>query len=239
MAAYEKWQEAISENIAAASVPGFKKTQVSFSAVESSLTALGPGVNGAQRVPGSMPSASPAIAFNQGQLAHSDNQLDFAIQGTGFFQVQQPGGGMAYTRNGQFHLSPDKTLLNQDGMVVQGDSGPITFKSGGGRIAINAEGQITQNDVSISKLPVYNFADTSQLQRVGEGLVAPKNAAVTPTKMEHAQVLNNYLENSNVSALGEMVNLVSVSRAYDASQKVVQTADDNEDKAIQALGNPT
>jgi flagellar basal body rod protein FlgG len=120
-----------------------------------------------------------------------------------------------------------------------GDSGPITLKTGSGPVAVNADGEITQADQPIAKLPAYNFSDTSKLRRVGEGLVGPDtDSGMTATKVDHAQILNHYIENSNVSPLTEMVNLVSVSRAYEASQKVVQTSDDNEDKAIQALGSP-
>jgi len=239
MAALEKWQEAISQNIAASSVPGFKKTQVSFSAIESDLTSLSEGSKASDRVSGSMPQATPGINFSQGKLSPSDNELDFAIQGNGFFQVQLPNGEMGYTRNGQFHLSPEKTLVNGEGLQVMGDSGPITLKTGSGPVAVNADGEITQADQPIAKLPAYNFSDTSKLRRVGEGLVGPDtDSGMTATKVDHAQILNHYIENSNVSPLTEMVNLVSVSRAYEASQKVVQTSDDNEDKAIQALGSP-
>lgn len=239
MAAFEKWQEAISENISQSSVPGFKKTAISFSAIDGNQTSIQDGASSSDTIHGSMPAATPKISFAQGQLSHSDNDLDFAIQGSGFFQVKQPDGQMAYTRNGQFHLTPDKTLVNMQGMQVQGDSGPITFKSGSGPIAVNPDGTITQADQPIAKLPAYNFTDTSTLRRVGDGLVAPEDSNVTPQKMDHAQILNKYLEGSNVTPMNEMVSLVAVSRAYEASQKVIQTSDDNEDKAIQALGNPS
>jgi flagellar basal body rod protein FlgG len=239
MAAFEKWQEAISENISQSSVPGFKKTSVSFSAIEGNQTSIQDGGTSSDIVHGTMPAATPSISFTQGQLSHSENDLDFAVQGTGFFQVQQANGQMAYTRNGQFHLSPTKTLLTSQGDTVQGDSGPIVFKSGSGPIAINPDGTITQADQPIAKLPAYTFTDTSTLRRVGDGLVAPEDSSVTPKKMDNAQILNKCIEASNVTPMSEMVSLVSVSRAYEASQKVVQTSDDNEDKAIQALGNPS
>ena len=236
MAAFEKWQEAISQNIADSSVPGFKKTEISFATMDSNLTALQQGQSSSDLIHGSMPVATPNISFSQGQLSHSDNELDFAIQGKGFFQVQQPNGTMAYTRNGQFHLNPDKTLVTKDGLTVQGEGGPITFKTGSGPIAINADGMITQQDQQITKLPAYDFSDPSKLRRVGDGMVAPNDASTSAQRLDHPQILNKFLEDSNVSPLNEMVSLVSVSRAYEASQKVIQTADDNEDKAIQTFG---
>jgi flagellar basal body rod protein FlgG len=238
LAAYEKWQEAISQNIANSSIPGFKKTNISFSAVDSDLTSTQPGAF-SDLVHGSMPAATPSINFSQGQLTHSESELDFAIQGDGFFQVQQPNGQMAYTRNGQFHVAPDRTLVNAQNMPVQGESGPITLKNTGGTVAINADGLITQNDQPVAKLPAFKFDDASQLQRVGDGLVAPSATGAAPQKIERASIINHSLESSNVSPMNEMVNLVTVSRAYEASQKLIQTADNDEDKAIQILGNPT
>jgi len=237
MAAYEKWQEAISQNISEGSLPGFKKTEISFSAIEGGSSVVGKDASNNDRIPTTMPTASPAISFSQGELSHTENGLDFAIQGNGFFQVRQPDGQMAYTRDGQFHLSPTKTLVNSSGMTVMGDSGPITFNSGSGPIAINQDGVITQEDKPIGKLAAYDFTDPSQLRRVGGGLLAPNDSGAPPTKIDRPQILNNYLEDSNVTPMREMVSLVSVSRAYEASQKVVQTADDNQDKAIQILGN--
>ena len=235
MAAYEKWQEAISQNISEGTLPGFKKTEVSFASLDGGSTATGSNANDSQVVRGSMPSASSSIAFTQGQLTHTGSDLDFAIQGSGFFAVQQPNGQMAYTRDGEFHLSTDKTLVSSSGLPVQGDNGPITFKSGSGTIAINSEGTITQDDQPIAKLATYDFADPTKLRRVGDALFSPGDSGATPTKIDHPKVLNNYVESSNATPMGEMVNLVSVSRAYEASQKIVQTADDNQDKAIQML----
>jgi flagellar basal body rod protein FlgG len=237
MAAYEKWQEAISENISQSSLPGFKKTEVSFATVDGGTTSVGSDASNPDHLHNSMPTATPSISFGQGELTHSENDLDFAIQGNGFFQVQQPNGQMAYTRDGQFHLSPQKTLVTSAGLTVQGDGGPITFKTGSGPIAINADGVITQADQPIGKLAAYDFADPTQLRRVGGGLLSPTDSAAAPKKIDHPSILNNYLESSNVVPMNEMVSLVSVSRAYEASQKVVQTADDNQDKAIQILGN--
>jgi flagellar basal body rod protein FlgG len=236
MAAYEKWQEAISQNISEGTLPGFKKTEVSFASLDGSNSTADSDSVGSEVMRGSMPSATPSISFAQGQLSHTGNDLDFAIQGNGFFQVQQPNGQMAYTRDGEFHLSTDKTLVTSSGLPVQGDSGPITFKSGSGPIAINSEGTITQADQPIGKLAAYDFSDPSTLRRVGDGLFATGDSGAAPAKMEHAKILNSYLEGSNVTPMNEMVSLVSVSRAYEASQKVVQTADDNQDKAIQMLG---
>jgi len=235
MAAYEKWQEAISQNIADSSVPGFKKTDIAFSAMPSDLTAL---PTAGTVVQGSMPSATAQINFSQGQMEHTDSDMDFAIQGKGFFEVKQTNGQMAYTRDGQFHETPEHGLVNKQGLPVIGESGPIVMQPTGGPVSVTQDGMISQGGVQVGKLATMDFADSSKLRRVGGGLFAPADASTPAKAVEHPQVLNNYIEGSNVSSLNEMVNLVSVSRAYEASQKIIQTSDDNEDKAIQSLGNP-
>ncbi len=238
LAAYEKWQEMISQNIAASSVPGFKMSEVSFSSVNSDRTRLNPNATFAHDLQGVMPQASAKTSFTQGELRHTASELDFAIQGPGFFQVQRESGDLAYTRNGEFKVSPDLTLTTSSGLPVMGDSGPIVFKKGEGKISINADGEIIQGDQKIAKLAVYDFQDPQGLRRLGRSLFVPVDGKTQSQAVEKPQVISGYLEGSNVSPLSQMVNLVTVSRAYEASQKVIQSDDDNTEKAIQTLGNP-
>ncbi len=232
LSALERWQEVISQNISAASVPGFKKTEATFE------SALGGAISekGSRAV---MPSAVMRINMQPGELRTTGNEFDFAIQGGGFFQIQRPGGQTGYTRDGEFHVNPERTLVNKLGFPVLGDDGPITLKPGGGRVSITAEGDIVQGDTVVGKIAVSEFADPSTLQRIGPGLLAPASGNVRPTAVERPAVLSGTLESGNVSALQEMVNLVELSRAYEASQRVMMADDESADKAIQALGNPT
>lgn len=238
LAAYEKWQEMISQNIAASSVPGFKMTEVSFSSVNSDTTKLSPNAKFAHDLRGVMPQANAKTSFSQGELRHTGSELDFAIQGPGFFQVQRENGNLGYTRNGEFKVSPDLSLTTSSGLPVMGDGGPVVLKKGGGAISINADGELIQGDQKIAKLGVYDFKDPQKLGRLGGGLFAPTDAKTQPQPVEKPQVLGGFVEGSNVTPLSQMVNLIAVSRAYEASQKVIQSHDDNEEKAIQALGNP-
>src|SRR5437588_733328 len=127
LSAYEKWQEVISQNIAAGSTPGFKKTDLAFSAVESDRARLGEQSGFADAMRGVMPQTATRINFAPGELRHTGDDLDFAIQGGGFFQIQRANGEVGYTRDGEFHLSPDRTLVTKQGLPVMGESGPITF----------------------------------------------------------------------------------------------------------------
>lgn len=237
LGAYEKWQDMLAQNLASGSVPGFKKSEISFDSVSDdggkARTRLGDGSQGV------MPQASTKINFAQGELRRTGADYDFAIQGDGFFQVQRANGEMGYTRDGQFQLKSDRTLITKQGLTVMGESGPITFPTGAGAISINADGMVFQGDQPVAKLAVYQFKDMQALQRVGDGLMAPSRKGEQPVAAEKPAILSGYLEQSNVSPMSEMVNLIAVSRAYEACQKVIQSHDDESDKAIQVLGSPT
>lgn len=236
LAALERWQGIISENLAAQSVPGFRKSEASFASV------LGGDIRGgdgrASAVSRSvMPSAVSRINMQPGQLRTTGAEFDFAIEGPGFFQVRRPDGKIGYTRDGEFHVNAERTLVNKLGYPVLGDGGPIALRPEGGRISINADGAVVQGDQIVGRIGLVDFGDPGKLQRIGDGLLGPTDGA-QPTPIEQPKVVNGALEGSNVVGLQEMVNLITVSRAYQASQRVIQTADENAGKAIQSLGNP-
>ena len=110
MNANARWQEVISENLASASIPGFKKQDMSFDAVQSGIMsqAVPDG-----RVQYSMPRASTATNFSQGQLRETGVQTDVAIDGKGFFEIQMPSGASAYTRYGEFHVNSSGQLVTK------------------------------------------------------------------------------------------------------------------------------
>lgn len=238
MAACERWQQATSQNIASASVPGYKKTETAFSSVMAdSMKTGGTEFFGGRTITNVQPEMAGKISLQGGTMRSTGSELDFAVQGPGFFQVQRPDGSTGYTRDGEFHLTPERTLVNKQGFAVMTDGGPLTFRPEGGRVSVNADGTVIQGSTSVGKIPVYDLDKIAKLKRIGDGLMAPAdNAAVAP--MEQPNVLNNTLETSNVQPMEEMVNLITVSRAYESAQKIVQTHDEALDKAIQVLGNP-
>ena len=238
LAALERWQEMVSQNIGAASVPGFKKSEMSFEAVLGGVQRNASGGGFGKEVNDSMPRQSTQISMIPGELRSTGNELDFAIQGAGFFQIQKPDGQTGYTRDGQFRLSPDRTIVTSQGFPVLGDGGPITLRPGGGRVSINEEGTIVQGDTQVGKLAVYDFADPSKLRRMGDGLLGLSEPGVQPTTIERPMILGGSLESSNVSPLREMISLISISRAYEANQRLILANNETSEKAIQALGSP-
>jgi flagellar basal-body rod protein FlgF len=229
----ERWQASIADNLASASVAGFKKEDTNFTGVETGRSKLADGDFGTTFLRVS-PQATQQLNTAQGAVRSTGKDLDVAVQGSGFFQVQRPEGGTAYTRNGEFHLDGSGTLVNSAGMPVQGDGGSITVDATLGPITIDKSGQLSQGDSVVGKLALYAG---DNLQRANGGLLMPKDGN-QPKRLEQAEVLQGFVEESNVTPLQEMVNLIDVSRAYEISQKLITTLDQNTKSAIDTLGNP-
>jgi len=236
MNALERWQTAIAGNLASGSVAGFKKDETSFSSALAGNTRMQPGEVGAE-ISNYMPQASTRVSESQGALRQTGKDLDFAIQGSGYFQVSTTGGGKAYTRDGEFHLDGNGKLVNKQGLEVQCESGPLTVDIKLGPVTVNSTGGVTQGDSSLGKLAIFDLAKSGQLQRTGNGLLAPAKGGV-PARVENPEVFQGYVEESNVVPLQEMVNLIAVSRAYEVSQKLISSIDQTTRSAIESLGTP-
>lgn len=238
LAAVERWQETTAQNIAAASVPGFRRVTTSFSGVLADATRAGQNSELGKDARGIMPKIETKLDLRPGEIHNTGEDLDFAIPGSGFFQVQRPDGSKAYTRDGGFHANAERVLVNRKGYPVQGDGGSITLRPEGGRIAVNAEGTLIQGDRPIGKIAVHDFPSTTKLRTEGDGLIVPEDPDATPQAVERPGVVGGAIEGSNVKPLQEMVNLITISRTYESSQRVINAYDENSDKAIQILGNP-
>ncbi len=235
MVAFEAWQETIAQNLASAGVPGYKKSQSSFSAVAADVMKVKHGQSVSQTEKGVIPVGKRSLNTKPGAFSYTGIDTNFAIPGEGYFRVRLPDGTNGYTRNGNFRLAEDYTLVTQEGAVVEGDGGPITFRQQGGRVFINGEGRIIQDDQQIGRLAVFKFDNPDELHRIGNGILGPigdNNAAAIP----NAPVLHMTVEGSNVLLMEELVNMISLNRAYDSAKKILDVSDDNAGKAIQYLG---
>ena len=124
-----RWQEMIAENLAASSVSGFKNQEMSFAEVQAGLmpATAGGSLGGARNF--TLPKGIQTTSFLPGEMKRSDSNTDLALQGPGFFEVQMPNGGTAYTRDGSFHLSPQGQLLTREGYTVMSESGVVLYQS--------------------------------------------------------------------------------------------------------------
>ena len=171
--------------------------------------------------------------FTTGNLQVTDQSLDMAINGRGFFQVLMPDGSLAYTRDGQFQLDATGQVVTSSGYVLQP---AITVPTTASTITIGTDGVVSVLDAATGtsaqagQLQVSDFANPAGLQSMGENLyretVASGSATnSTPGINGVGGVLQGTLENSNVNVVEELVNMIATQRAYEMNSKVISTAD--------------
>jgi flagellar basal-body rod protein FlgG len=170
--------------------------------------------------------------FQPGVLETTGRDLDFAMQGKGFFAVTTPAG-LRYTRNGHFTRRADGTLTTLDDMPVAGEDGDIRLAPG--PITVDADGTIRSQGVVAGKLQVVDFADYSGLLREGsERFRAPETLSAAAST---ATVLGGHLEQSNVSVADRMVQLTELARGFEALQRgITVLLNEVEGRAISELG---
>jgi flagellar basal-body rod protein FlgG len=230
--------DVISNNLANVNTTGYKESKLQFQDLLYQTTrAAGSQQGGGNELPGSLqigqgsiPIATERI-FTQGDLSQTGGNLDIAIQGQGFFQVQMPDGTLAYTRDGSFKTNAQGQVVTSDGYPVQGGFEPVP--TGTTNITIAATGAVTYTTASgttSSQIQLANFNNPGGLQAVGHNLYTETEASGTallgePTQNGLGELQQGYLELSNVSVVQEMVNLILAQRAYEVNSKAVQAAD--------------
>lgn len=239
LSALERWQDAVSQNITSSQTSGYRKRTVTFSTeIAGELQAHPSSRSGGKgSVPVLFPKVNSGINFLAGETQPTRRELDAAIQGDGFFEVQRPDGSKIYTRSGEFRMRPDRVLVTSTGDEVMSDAGaPIALVANGGAVSINQDGTLFQGATALGKLAVRKFADNAQLIPIAGGFFIPGPGASAPEAVDDPELLQGYLEASNVTPLREMVDLVLISRAYEANQKIINTVDEQMQKTLDALG---
>jgi flagellar basal-body rod protein FlgG len=238
MEAQELNLNTIANNLANVNTPGFKKSKIEFQDLlytkprtsgtdqgGGNLLPTGVEVGNGARV------AATAKVFTQGQVTQTGEQLDLAIQGDGFFEVQEPDGTIAYTRDGSFKLSASGQVVTAEGLPVLSGFPAIPQGTTAIDISQTGSGSMTgPNGTSTFQVTLARFANEAGLQSLGGNLYAETPASGAPQTGQASQngygtVLQGYLEGSNVSIVEEMVNLITAQRAYEINSKSVQASD--------------
>jgi flagellar basal-body rod protein FlgG len=219
-------------NLANVNTAGFKRDRMSF---ESLLASAGTQLRTPTGVPGDVPIHADTIFstdHSQGPVNQTGNTFDVAIDGSGFFVVNTPEG-KAYTRQGNFRLDAAGKLMTAEGYEVLG-GGPITIS--GSRVDINTKGEITVDGSQVGTLDVVDFPKPYALQKKGGTLFVPTDPQATPTPVTSEPVRQGYLEQSNVNAIQEMVQLIETNRFFEMCSKAVKAFDDMAAKAANEVG---
>jgi flagellar basal-body rod protein FlgG len=169
---------------------------------------------------------------SQGNMVNSQNPLDIAIAGDGFFQIAQSDGSIAYTRDGNFKLSATGQIVTSNGSLLQP---AITVPSTAASVTVGRDGTVsvelsTGGQQVLGQLQVARFVNPSGLQSMGQNLMkeTPASGApqvVRPTQGGAGSLMQGTLEASNVNVVEEMVNMIETQRAYEINSKAISAVD--------------
>jgi len=235
--------DTIANNLANVNTAGFKKTRVDFQdLVYSRMRIPGAVGEGDVQIPtgleighGARPAATSRL-FSQGNLERTENPLDLAIEGDGFFQVALADGTIAYTRDGSFKLNAEGEIVTSDGFRLEWDGSEIPPEAT--EVSISSDGTVTarlageDEPDEIGRIELARFTNPAGLEAVGKNLFRASPASGEPTvgmpggEEGAGTILQGYLEMSNVQVVDEMVALIAAQRAYELNSKAVQTSDD-------------
>ena len=237
MVAHETALDTIANNISNLNTVGFRRGMVSYSEVSAQLspTALDPAAQPAMTASalGAGSVAQTSLSVVPGALETSDQPLSVAISGAGFLEVLQPDGTPAYTRTGSLEVNSDGLLATSNGAPL---AAQIQVPPGAQNITIGTDGTVTAvqgsatSPVQLGHIQLVNFANPTALVAVGNNLyTAPAEAGAaqpgTPGTGGLGQILQGYLESSDVDLSQEMVSLMMAQRGFEMNSRVAQTAD--------------
>lgn len=171
-------------------------------------------------------------SHRQGSLNQTDRPLDMAIKGDGFFCIRVDGQEM-YTRDGSFVIDSEGYLATADGHRVIGDMGWLYI--GEERFQLHQNGEFYSDDYFLDRLKLVTFERPEELEKVGDNLYRAREDNIPYIGIQ-GQVLQGFLETSNINAVKEMVSMISAFRDYEANQKVIAAYDQTVDKAVNEVG---
>ena len=235
--------DTISNNIANVNTTGFKLQRVEFKDIMyDSLTQVDQLANETRPVPieighGVMTSAT-LRDFSTGNLQQTNSNLDFAISGDHFFTVVDESGNLQYTKDGSFKIAvtdQGSSLVTSDGYYVQGENGNIVLGDDVEELKVDTLGNIqvkrTESDTyeDLDVFSLVKFINPAGLESVGKNMYVETVASGAPIEGietgDKTEVLQGFIENSNVQIVDEMINLITAERAYEINSKSIQTAD--------------
>lgn len=172
--------------------------------------------------------------FTQGNIFHTKNDLDVAIQGRGFLQIQRPDGTVAYTRDGSFQRNADGTVVNAEGLTLQPG---ITIPDSVISMTIGADGTVSavvsgdSSPTTLGTIQLADFINPAGLQPVGQNLYIETAASGAPQVANPGEggtgtLVQGAIESSNVNVVEEMVNMIETQRAYEMNSKAIATTDE-------------
>jgi flagellar basal-body rod protein FlgG len=247
MEAQQMQLDVISNNLANVSTNGFKKAHAVFEdLMYQNLRQVGANNAEQSTLPTGLQiglgvrTVATSRTFSQGNLQQSNNNLDVAIQGNGFFQVTMPDGTTGYTRDGAFQLDNQGRMVTSSGLLVQGG---ITVPANATNVSIAQDGTVsasipgTTAPQVVGNITTASFINPAGLEPKGQNIYQETAAsgqpnAGVPNSNGLGAVLQGFVETSNVNVVQELVTMIQTQRAYEMNSKAIQTSD----QMLQKLG---
>lgn len=214
--------EILANNLANIDTLGFKRDRAFQEELD--VAAVRPATDGSNDL-----LIHQVVDFSEGSLKQTNNQLDVAIQGRGFFVLDTPAGPR-YTRNGHFQMGLEGTMISSGGYPVMGTNGklqlPDVYRLTQGSVQISESGDVTVDKQTVGRLRIADFQDYSQLTKDDEALFAASpEAGLVEGPGKLTGIRQGYVEESNVEGIEEMVSMIDLSRSFEAEQKALQAQD--------------
>ena len=168
------------------------------------------------------------LDFSQGSIVQTARPLDFALYGKGFFVIETPEGPL-YTRNGMFQTNQNGQIVDSEGRIIAGQSGPVTVPVNVGlsQVHVSSDGTISAGGVNIGQFRLVDFGeDENKLVSVGASCFLMPDENIQPVTAENIVVKQGYQEASNVQMVEELVNMIMVSRLYEANINIISAQGD-------------
>lgn len=239
--------DVIAHNLANVNTIGYKKSRADFQDLlyqtlraPGQINSTGSQVPTGIQIGSGVKAAGVSKIFRQGDLRNTQNEMDMAIEGKGFFQILTPDGSIAYTRAGNFQVDSSGQIVNLDGYQL---SPSITIPQDSTLISINSEGKIgvmqpgstALNEVG--QIELANFVNPAGLLSEGRSLFKESEASGPPITglpdiNEFGTILQGFVEVSNVSVVEELTQMIVAQRSYEVNSKAVQASDEMLQQAI-------
>lgn len=240
----QKRLDTVTNNLANASTTGFKREGLTSKSFDQMLTVKlndlsVPYLNeGIGKMSLGVKIGENYTDYSQGSLKETGNTYDLALAGNGFFTIsytdKKGNTSEKYTRDGEFTMDSEGYLRTLEGDYVQGEGGAIMIPVETSEVSIRDNGDIYADGEYVDSLRIVDFEDYNNIEKFGENLYNVVDGA-TETEST-AAVKQGYLEMSNINVVKEMVEMITISRAYESNQKLIQTEDDMLDKSVNQVG---
>ncbi len=231
--AMQRQMDIIANNIANMNTTAFRNESVLF---EEYVVNTSPGSSNIGNQIAFVQDRGVVRNLAEGEFTKTGNNLDVAISGKGYFQVQDPNGNIYYTRNGHFHVDNQGQIVTTKGdPVLSAFGAPITVNLNDSTITIANDGTITSASGRRGRLGVVTVPNDQDMESIGDSMFKTTQKA---TPANNVKVLSGMLESSNVEPIVEMTKMVNVLRSYQSTANLLQTFEDLQRKSIEKVGAP-